>query len=228
MTGRPQAVGTTAGSEIAPEGQKVSRGRRRANESNAAAIRTRLVAWRQTPESQRPSLRALAVELGTSHQLLSFYLQGLDKWQKAEYEWRVKEIRDRATAENRHWPALAGSSAACRSSSPASYLSLPAVWAFIAFATNTPAADFCRMVRVNLSTLSHDSVTCNRSPEVSSIAFHAQPPDLPPMTLMEVGFAILCPLARHRRPQSSSCPSARVFVPRFFQTSPRDDALALH
>jgi hypothetical protein len=44
-------------------------------------------------------------------------------------------------------------------------------------------------------------VTCNRSPEVSSIAFHAQPPDLPPVPLMDVGFAITCPLARHRRPQ---------------------------
>jgi len=32
-----------------------------------------------------------------------------------------------------------------------------------------------------LATLSHDSVTCNRSPEVSSTAFHAQPPDLPPV-----------------------------------------------
>src|SRR5271165_5570054 len=64
-----------------------------------------------------------------------------------------------------------------------------------------PAADFCRMVRVNRSTLSHDSVTCSRSPEVSSIAFHAQPLDLPPVPLMDVGFAIIGPLARHRRPQ---------------------------
>src|SRR5882724_788775 len=64
-----------------------------------------------------------------------------------------------------------------------------------------PAADFCRTVRVNRSTLGHDSVTCNRSPEVSSIAFHAPPPDLPPEPLMDVGFAINCSLARHRRPQ---------------------------
>src|SRR5256886_10570889 len=97
-------------------------------------------------------------------------------------------------------PALAGSSAACRSSSPASYLPLPAVWAFIACATTTPAADFCRTVRVNRSTLSHDSVTCNRSPEVSSTAFHAQPLDLPPVPLMGLGFALSCSLARHRRP----------------------------
>jgi len=68
-------------------------------------------------------------------------------------------------------------------------------------AHSTPAADFCRTVRVNRSTLSHDFVTCSRSPEVSSIAFHAQPPDLPPVPLMDVGFAIICSLARHRRPQ---------------------------
>ena len=47
---------------------------------------------------------------------------------------------------------------------------------------------------------SHDSVTCRRSPEVSSTAFNAQPPDLPPVGLMDVGFAIVCSLARHRRP----------------------------
>src|ERR1022692_1551203 len=64
----------------------------------------------------------------------------------------------------------------------------------------SPAADFCHMVRVNLSTLSHDSVTCSRSPQVSSTAFHAQPPDLPPVPWMDVGFAILCSLLRHRRP----------------------------
>jgi hypothetical protein len=79
-------------------------------------------------------------------------------------------------------------------------LSLPAVWAFIACATSTPAADFCCTVRVNRFTLSHDSVTCSRSPEVSSIAFHAQPLDLPPVPLMDVDFAIMCSLARHRRP----------------------------
>jgi hypothetical protein len=84
------------------------------------------------------------------------------------------------------------------------------------------------MVRVNFFTLSHDSVTCNRSPEVSSTAFHAQPLDLPPVPLMDVGFAITCSLAQHRRPPlSSSCPSARVFAPRFFQISPRDETLAL-
>ncbi len=110
---------------------------------------------------------------------------------------------------------------------PKNRLSRPAVGAFIAFATNTPAADFCRTIRVNRSTLSHDSVTYGRSPEVRSIAFYAQPPDLPPVPLMDVGFAITCSLAGTVGLQSSSCPSARVFAPRFFQTSPRGSALTL-
>jgi len=54
---------------------------------------------------------------------------------------------------------------------------------------------------MNRFTLSHDSVTCRRSPEVSSTAFDAQPPDLPPVSLMDMGFAVVCPLARHRRPR---------------------------
>src|SRR5580700_5780777 len=57
------------------------------------------------------------------------------------------------------------------------------------------------MVRMNRFTLSHDFVTCRRSPEVSSTAFDAQPPDLPPVSLMDMGFAVICPLARHRRPR---------------------------
>ena len=63
-----------------------------------------------------------------------------------------------------------------------------------------PAADFCDAVRVSRLTFSHDSVTRRRSPEVSSTAFSAQPPDLPPAALMEMGFAVSCPLARCRRP----------------------------
>ncbi len=62
------------------------------------------------------------------------------------------------------------------------------------------AAKFCRSVRVNRSTLSHDSVTCSRSPEVSSIALHAQPLDLWIYTSIDVGFAIIGPFARQRRP----------------------------
>jgi len=50
------------------------------------------------------------------------------------------------------------------------------------------------------STLSHDSVTCCGSPEVSSTAFRAQPPDLPPVLLVDVDFAIIGSLVPHRRP----------------------------
>src|SRR5713226_3155883 len=91
-----------------------------------------------------------------------------------------------------------------------------------------PSADFCHTIRMNYSTLSHVSVTCSRSPEVSSTAFSAQPPDLPPATLMEVGFAAFGPLARCRRPHHP------VFVHRLaplfhasFRPPSHDDALAL-
>src|SRR6058998_2243228 len=63
-----------------------------------------------------------------------------------------------------------------------------------------PAADSRPTVRMDRSTPSHDSVTCGGSPEVSSTAFDAQPPDLPPVCLVEVGFAVICQLAPHRRP----------------------------
>ena len=53
---------------------------------------------------------------------------------------------------------------------------------------------------MNRFTLSRDSTTRSRSPEVSSTAFSAQPPDLPPVPLMDMGFASIGPLARHRRP----------------------------
>jgi len=73
----------------------VKRGRKPADESQAAAMRTRLISWSQAPEDLRPSLRALAEELGTSHQLLSFYLRGLSKWQQQEYHRKAQEIRDK-------------------------------------------------------------------------------------------------------------------------------------
>ena len=63
----------------AVENKKPQRGGKPAGETRATAIRARLFAWKQTPESQRVSLRKLAVELGTSHQLLAFYLRGLDE-----------------------------------------------------------------------------------------------------------------------------------------------------
>ena len=53
-------------------------GRRPANKSRARELRQELIAWKQAPESSRLSLRSLACKLGTSHQLLAFFLKGLD------------------------------------------------------------------------------------------------------------------------------------------------------
>ena len=66
--------------------------------------------------------------------------------------------------------------------------------------TTMPSADFCRPVRIDHSTLSPDSGTNGRSPEVSSTAFRTQPADLQPVPLMDMGFAVIRPLARHRMP----------------------------
>jgi hypothetical protein len=85
-----------------PSGEKPRGGRRQVEDSNAAAIRARLATWLREPEAQRPSLRALALELGTSHQLLSFYLKGLNDWQRKEYKRQAGAIRRRADAENRY------------------------------------------------------------------------------------------------------------------------------
>ena len=63
-----------------------------------------------------------------------------------------------------------------------------------------PAADFYGAVKMNRFILSLDSGTRRRPPEVSSTAFRAQPPDLPPAPLMDMGFASIGPLARRRRP----------------------------
>jgi hypothetical protein len=52
-----------------------TRGRRPAARSRSSEIREKLAAWKQTPESSRPTLRALAQELGTSHQLLGHFLK---------------------------------------------------------------------------------------------------------------------------------------------------------
>lgn len=69
-------------------------GRKPKKESRAAELRQRLGAWKRMPESVRPSLRALAREIGTSHQLLEHYLEGLEIWQAREYERRgAKEYK---------------------------------------------------------------------------------------------------------------------------------------
>src|SRR5208282_3238462 len=66
--------------------------------------------------------------------------------------------------------------------------------------TTMPSADFCRPVRIDHSTLSPDFGTDGRSPEVSSTAFRTQPADLQPVPLMDMGFAVIRRLARHRMP----------------------------
>ena len=64
------------------------------------------------------------------------------------------------------------------------------VQAFITFVTTMPSADFCCLLRLDLSFLSRDSATSNRSPEVSSTTFCAQPPNLRSVSLMDMDFAI--------------------------------------
>jgi len=72
-------------------------GRKPKQESRAIEFRQRLMAWKQTPESSRPSLRALARELGTTHQLLSHYLAGLEEWRR---ERDLEPFRVNAKARN--------------------------------------------------------------------------------------------------------------------------------
>ena len=74
------------------------------------------------------------------------------------------------------------------------------VRAFIRCRTTMPSADFYCEIKAPCDAFSHDSVTRSRSPEVSSTAFRAQPPDLQPVPLMDMGFAIVRSLARHRMP----------------------------
>lgn len=91
--------------ETIPAAAEPKRGRKPANESRATEFRLRLWKWKQTPEAERISLRALAVELNTSHQLLSSYLDTLDEWLQRErseqYRRMAAEILDRARAEGR-------------------------------------------------------------------------------------------------------------------------------
>jgi hypothetical protein len=86
-----------------------SRGRKPTYESRALEFRQELIAWKRMSDSSRPSLRALARKLNTSHQLLKHYLDGLDEWEYTERfrvskklaQEQANEIRARASAENR-------------------------------------------------------------------------------------------------------------------------------
>lgn len=90
-----------------------------------------------------------------------------------------------------------------------------------------PSADFCPLIGMSRDRPSPEFETAGRSPEVSLTAFHAQPPNLRFASLMELDFAVSCQLVRRLRLISGFCPSARVLTPRFLQTPPRGDALAL-
>jgi transcriptional regulator with XRE-family HTH domain len=79
------------------------RGRRPKQESRAEEFRQQLIDWRRAPEFSRPSLRALARELGTSHQLLGHYLSGLEAW-----SGREDLLRLRATAKAKNVTLTAG------------------------------------------------------------------------------------------------------------------------
>ena len=113
-------------------------------------------------------------------------------------------------------------------------LTLPIVRAFAAHATTTPSADFCPAVRTPLDVLSHEYVTHSRSPVISSTAFHARLPDLPPVPLMDMGFPIVCSLARHRRPlhpvlvHQPACLLHASFGPHLAMTPLRFATLHLH
>ncbi len=64
-----------------------------------------------------------------------------------------------------------------------------------------PSADFCRPVGSDYSSPSPGFRTDGRSPEVSSTAFSAQPPDLQPAPLMDLDFVVISRLVRHRIPR---------------------------
>ena len=100
-------------------------------------------------------------------------------------------------------------------------LALPTAW------PTMPSADFCAAVRSPRGPLSPEFGTRRRSPEVSSIAFPAHLPDLQPRPLMDMDFAIVARSSGAGRLISGFCSSGRGFAPRFLQTPPRGDALAL-
>jgi hypothetical protein len=75
------------------------------------------------------------------------------------------------------------------------------VWAFTTRVATMPAADVYCEIKAPRDACSHDSATHSISPEVSSTTFRTQPPDLQPVPLMDMGFAVIGQLARHRMPQ---------------------------
>ncbi len=85
--------------------------------------------------------------------------------------------------------------------SSAVYLPLRTVQAFIPAGTTMPSADSSPPVRIDHSILSLAAKTDERSPEVSSTAFSARPPDLHPAPLMDMDFVKTSSLVRPGLPQ---------------------------
>ena len=89
-----------------------------------------------------------------------------------------------------------------------------------------PSADFCAAVRRPLDPLSRSSDTTQTSRGKTNSLPHP-PPDLRFASLVDMDFAVDRPLVRRSRLVSGSCSSVHAFAPRFLQTPPHDDALAL-
>jgi hypothetical protein len=56
-----------------------------------------------------------------------------------------------------------------------------------------------KLFRSYLETVRAFVLTNGRTPEASSTAFSAQPPDSHPVTLIDMGFVVNCHLARHTK-----------------------------
>jgi len=83
-----------------------------------------------------------------------------------------------------------------------------------------PDADFCPAVRLPLDSLSRRSDTGQISRgKLSRLPCTIAESTL--RTLMDMDFAVSCPLVRHWRLISGFCPSTRTFAIRFLQTPPR-------
>jgi hypothetical protein len=72
-------------------------GRKPKENSRATELRQALIEWKRIPEDSRVSLRCLAAQLRTSHQLLAHYLEGLNDWyERRQYEARKRQALERA------------------------------------------------------------------------------------------------------------------------------------
>ena len=89
-----------------------------------------------------------------------------------------------------------------------------------------PSADFCAAIRRPFDLLSRFSDTAQTSRGKTNSLPHP-PPILRSAFLVDLDFVVDRPLGRRSRLISGSCSSVHACAPRFLQTPPRDDALAL-